>query len=645
MALAGCLSCACADDKSKAIPADGGMDGGTDGATDGGVEGGALAPLDPHVIPQFEDPLVVPPAMPPERTSFGVTEYEIAARQFQQQILPKGMPETTVWGYGRASDPSTFHTPSFTFEVRTRQTVHVKWINGLVDPSGHHLKHLLPVDPTLHWANPAGPPDSHGMGLSYEGPVPIVTHVHGGHVQSGSDGNPEAWYLPAATDIPSSYSTRGTYYGSVTEVGNGAALFEYPNDVRASTLWYHDHALGITRLNVYAGLAGFWILRDQEEDDLRLPGPAPQIGDAAGTRYYEIPIAIQDRSFHVDGSLAYPAHRSDFDGYTGPFDPETSVHPIWNPEVFGTVMVVNGRAWPYLDVEPRLYRFRLLNGCNARTLRLKFNREIDFHRIGAEGGLLSGAPVAQHEILMMPGERADVIVDFRAFPPGDVFTLINTGPDEPYQGPKAVQEPADPSTTGRVLQLHVVAATGAGTSGTIPSTLPPVTPLETTLAPRDLTLNEQVYLPDDIPVEAQLGTAKDGPLEWDSVTTEKPTMGDTEIWRLINLTADAHPIHLHLVMFRVLDRTPFDAEAYQAAQRSFLSGAGVQPRVEDYVTAPPVPANPWESGLKDTVIANPGEVTRIISNFDIAGRYVWHCHILEHEDNEMMRTYEVLPRP
>jgi FtsP/CotA-like multicopper oxidase with cupredoxin domain len=276
---------------------------------------------------------------------------------------------------------------------------------------------------------------------------------------------------------------------------------------------------------------------------------------------------------------------------------------------------------------------------------LKFDRQLAFHRIGNEGGLLSGSPVEQQELLMAPGERADVIVDLVSLSAGDSFTLLNTGPDEPYQGPKASQEPADPETTGRVMQFRVIAATSEGTPGAIPSTLPSVPAFTTSLPPRDLTLNEKAFLPLDIPVEAQLGTAKDGPLEWNAETTEKPLVGSTEIWRIANLTADAHPIHLHLVMFQVLDRTPFDADAYRQAQRDYLDGGAAQPKIEDYMTGSSAAPDPWESGQKDTVIANPGEVTRIIATFDIAGRYLWHCHILEHEDNEMMRTFEVLPLP
>jgi spore coat protein A, manganese oxidase len=615
--------------------------------------------LDPAMVPKYAQPLLVPPVMAPTGTSGNITEYQIAARQFHEQVLPPGMPATTVWGYGRFGDPlpdtgqpSSFNFPALTIEARVNQPIRVKWINGLMDDQGHFLHHLLPLDQTIHWANPPGPPDAMGNSRDpYLGPVPLATHVHGAHVESVSDGHPESWFLPDAKDIPPGYSRTGTRYGTVQASETGSAVFEYANDQRATTLWYHDHALGMTRANVYAGLAGFFLLRDNAEDALGLPGPAPKLGDPPGMHYFELPVVIQDRMFQADGSLYYPDSRAFFDGYTGPTAPDSPVPPVWNPEFFGNTMVVNGRAWPYLDVEPRLYRLRLLNGCNSRTLILALNRDgMVFHRIGNEGGLLPGAPVAQDRMLLAPAERADVILDFSGFQVGDEIVLLNYGPDEPFQGfhKDPPQAPADPATTGQVLKFRIVAPSGQGTPGAIPAALPGVQPLHTALAPRDVTLNE---IADnvggdlgEIPVKALLGTADAGPLSWDAPTTEKPKVGDTEIWRIINLTEDAHPIHLHLVQFQVLDRTPFDAEAYKEAQQKFLSGEGAKPALENFFTGPPESPRPEEAGFKETVIADPGYVTRFIANFDKVGTYVWHCHIIEHEDNEMMRTLEVVAR-
>jgi len=611
--------------------------------------------LNPTSIPKFVEPLVIPPVMQPVSQG-DVTEYAIAVRQFQQQVLPQALPKTTVWGYGRLGDPlpgdgaaSTFNFPAFTVEARTNERVRVSWVNQLVDdpasPTPHYLPHLLPVDQTLHWANPG--PKGILDPSPYTGPIPIVTHLHGSHVASHSDGGPEAWYMPIASDMPAGYTVHGPNYASVSEAPSDTAVFEYANDQRATTLWYHDHALGITRLNVYAGLAGFWLLRDEVEDALNLPGPAPKLNDPPGTKYYEIPLAIQDRSFNVDGSLFYPDSRELFDEYRGPYLPDTPVPPIWNPEFFGDTIVVNGRTWPYLEVEPRLYRLRLLNGTNARYLLLKFEQPIEFNQIGNEGGLLPDKPVVQDQLLMAPAERADVIVDFSKFKPGDEIVLLNLGPDSPFGSlPIDPANVADPETTGKVMQFRVVELAKEGNAGVIPQQLPPIEKLSTSLPDRDVTLNEMAYMPLDIPVEANLGTGREGRLKFADPITENPMLGDTEAWRIINLTADAHPIHLHLVAFQVVVRIPFDKEAYLEAQQEYLGAKeGDPPDPLAYTTGDPEPPAAWEAGWKDTVSAPPDYITRIIATFDLPGLYVWHCHILEHEDNEMMRPFYVGKMP
>ena len=400
---------------------------------------------------KYRAPLIVPPAMPrtarmPQRGGRPVDYYEIAVRQFTQQVLPPGEPTTTVWSYGSPAHPGSFNYPAFTIESKWRSPVRVRWINDLKDPvSGNFLPHLLPVDPTLHWANPPGGVDgrdSHPMFVEtpgpYAGPVPIVTHLHGGvDVPQESDGFAEAWYLPDATNIPPGYARTGSYYEpfrSSSHVGEtwrpGDAVFQYPNDQQASTLWYHDHTLGMTRLNVYAGPAGFYLLRGGPSDAVGgvLPGPAPKLGDPPGTRYYEIPLAIQDRSFNDDGSLFYPDSREFFDEFSGPYIPTSDIAPIWNPEFFGNTMVVNGRTWPYLEVERRRYRFRVLNGCNSRFLILRLSNGLSIWQIGTEGGFLR-APVEVNELLLAPAERADVIVDFSSLAPGTEVVLENLAPD------------------------------------------------------------------------------------------------------------------------------------------------------------------------------------------------------------------------
>jgi bilirubin oxidase len=341
-------------------------------------EGRALAAipggtLDPTDITKYALPLIIPPAMPRSsgpRPRANVDYYEIAVRQFEQQILPPPYDRTTVWSYGSVNHPGTFNYPAFTIEAANDRAVRVKWINDLIDARGNFLPHLLPVDPTLHWANPPGGQGGRDMRPTitttpdpYTGPVPIVTHLHGGeNTPQDSDGYAEAWYLPAARNIPGGYARFGTWYlpfkaEAQARMGQGwplgSAVFQYENDQRATTLWYHDHTLGMTRLNVYAGPAGFYLIRGGADDVPAgtLPGPAPAPGDPPGTRYYEIPIAIQDRSFNADGSLFYPDTREFFDEFPGPYIPGSDVPPIWNPEFFGNAMVVNGRTWPHLEVE------------------------------------------------------------------------------------------------------------------------------------------------------------------------------------------------------------------------------------------------------------------------------------------------------
>jgi spore coat protein A, manganese oxidase len=416
----------------------------------------------------------------------------------------------------------------------------------------------------------------------------------------------------------------------------GDAVFEYPNDQPATTLWYHDHTLGLTRVNVYAGLAGFYLLRGGPgslPNDV-LPGPAPRLGDPRRQRYYELPLAIQDRSFNRDGSLFYPGSREFFDDFAGPYRPDSDVPPIWNPEFFGDAMIVNGRTWPLLRVEPRRYRFRLLNGCNSRFLILKIaahprrrpaEAALPMWMIGSDGGFLR-APVELDQVLLGPAERADTIVDFTGLRPGTELYLVNLGPDEPFGELTEPPEPfAEPRTTGQVMKFRVVPLHSHDTT-TPPDllTLPALGGLGGASLTRRLSLNEQAsVLPFGGPVEAKLGIVDDSgavALDFDDPMTENPALGATEIWELHNFTEDAHPIHLHLVQFMVVDRRAMDGGPARGPE-------------------------PSEDGFKDTVIAYPGQITRVKAQFDRSGRYTWHCHILEHEDNEMMRPFHVGPMP
>lgn len=641
--------------------------------------------LDPGNVDKYVLPLVKPPAMPLSKGSNkNKDKYKIAVRQFQQRILSPPHPVTTVWSYGNVDFPGTvaeggtFNYPAFTIEAIADKTTQVIWQNELVDAMGNYLPHILPVDQTLHWGNPPGGlagRDKRGLNPEpYLGPVPLVTHVHGAHTTEDSDGYAEAWYLPNANNIPAGYATTGTFFDYFNEKyghnwSPGTASFKYPNDQPATTLWYHDHALGMTRLNVYAGPAGFWLIRGGPYDK-ELGYVAPGVGDSPLGEYTEIPIVIQDRSFNADGSLFYPDNRAFFEGLNVPstvpfldipYIPDlgcdgliSDVSPIWNPEFFGNMMVTNGFTWPTLDVEQRRYRFRFLNGCNSRFLVLKmtttprmdndaFNTpEYPFWQIGADQGFLPASVELDH-LLMAPAERADVIVDFTNIPVGTEVYLVNDGPDAPFGG-ISLEDLSHWESTGQVMQFVVKASTSPDLTKP-PDQLVDL-PVPAPLGPEDLTravsLNEEesasiratedddgnVVFDCDTgevfgPTSALLGTLNpDGsgnPLLWMDAITENPALGSTEIWEIHNFTEDAHPIHIHLIKFAVVKR---------------VSDAGIESGPES-----------WETGFKDTVIAYPGEVTQVKMKFDLEGFYVWHCHIVEHEDNEMMRPYHVGPIP
>jgi spore coat protein A len=462
-----------------------------------------------------------------------------------RQVLHQDLGQTVVWGYNG-------HYPGPTLEVQRDQPVRVRWLNRL--PPSHRLF----VDHCLHG------PKSYRDGRTHPQPRAVV-HLHGGHVSPESDGYPEATLLPGES-----------------------ATYEYPNRQNASTLWYHDHALGITRLNVYMGLAGLYVIRDASEPVLNLPrGP------------FEVPILIQDRSFAGDGSLRYPER--------------------WEEEFFGPTILVNSRVWPYLEVRPRKYRLRIVNGSNARTYTLALDSGQSFYQIGSDGGFLP-QPVEVREITLTAGERADVIVDFSKRT-GEVH-MVNSAP-APFPG--AVGK----GVIREIMQFRVRGPSGDDSS--LPARLEalPRTREEFAVKLRQFNLD----MVDENPKCTQPGIRwLINGLGWDDVT-EYPELGTTEIWSFFNLSAEVHPIHLHLVQFQILDRQKLRPDPARAGFFLPLTLPGTQAAAPD----------PNEAGWKDTFRSMPGEVTRIIARFaDFVGKYPYHCHILEHEDHEMMRQFQVV---
>ena len=531
--------------------------------------GGSLA--------RFVDALPIPGVMSPSGTLDGVPLFKVVMRQFKQK-LHRDLPRTTLWGYNGLY-------PGATFEARQGSPIAVRWTNELP------THHMLPIDFTLHGDEPGTPE------------VRTVVHLHGAKVLPESDGYPEAWFT-------NGFARTGPFFETKT--------YHYPNDQPATTLWYHDHALGSTRLNVYTGLAGFYLIRNPVEDDLELP-----------RGQYEIPLVIQDRFLNADGFLLYPV--VDTGG-----DPDPRVPPVWIPEFFGDTVLVNGKVWPYLEVEPRKYRFRILNGSNARFYRLTLNESTSggtslgrpgpaFFQIGTDGGLLP-SPVRLTDILIAPGERFDVVIDFRGV--DGKFFVLNNDANAPFPDGEDVI-PTD------VMLFKVTKPLQGRDTSSLPRSLAAVPSLRPSSAvkTRDLVLSELDSAdPFDNPIVAFINAP------WADPVTETPKAGSVEIWRLINTTGDAHPIHLHLVQFQILDRQAFDTTQYPG--RLVFTGSRVQaPRNE-------------RPAFKDTVKALPGEVTRIIARFDLPSgtpvsrgerfRYVFHCHILEHEDNDMMRPYDVV---
>ncbi|GGD23068.1 spore coat protein A [Pontibacillus salipaludis] len=504
------------------------------------------------MLEKFVDELPIIDEILPIRSYHQAPFYEVTMRETYQK-LHRDLPPTKVWGYNGQYPGPTFH-------VQRNQTVHVLWKNELPK------KHFLPIDTTVHGAGNDVPE------------VRTVVHLHGGITPDTSDGYPEAWFTNGFQEV-------GPYFTH--------QLYTYPNRQQGTTLWYHDHAVGITRLNIYAGLAGMYIIHDPAETYLNLP-KAP----------YDLPLLIQDRSFNPDGSLYYPSQ---------PNPPVPNVNPSVVPEFLGDTVLVNGKVWPFMNVEPRRYRFRILNGSNARIYRLSLSNGLSFIQIGTDQGLLE-QPILVPELLLAPAERADVIIDFsNGF---QQSIVMENNPEPPFP-------PGDPNPEGPVMEFRVNKPLTCPDTSSIPAHLAAIPKLLTYQKNRNLLLNMR---PDPYGREIHLLDNR----VWADSVSEIPSLGNTEIWTLINISNATHPIHLHLVQFQIVDRQPFDADIYKKDGRIVPTGPRTLPDLN-------------ERGWKDTVRANPHEITRIIMTFGpYPGLFVWHCHILEHEDYEMMRPYYIV---
>jgi len=543
-----------------------------------------------HNLEKWVDEVPRPGVIEPTGTKDGQPHYEVEMREFEQKIH-RDLPTTTVWGYDG-------QFPGPTIEAQQGEPIYVQWQNKLPDD------HLLPEDSTIH--SNIIPYDSPG--------TRVVTHLHGGNIEAPSDGDPQAWFTRDFQETGPAFEKENYYY---------------VNDQPPATLWYHDHSLGITRLNVYAGLAGFYLLRSDHEQDLDLPGDE-----------YEIPLVLQDRSFNEDGSLYYPTAVPDEQGSGDGSYPEQSIVPRF----YGDTSVVNGKAWPRLSVEPRKYRFRILNGANSRFYNLKVlsydgqsgetgSGGPPFIQIGNDGGLLSEPVTVADRLEIGSSQRADVVVDFTEYA-GETFLLHNNAPAM-YRG-AAGAEQDDSEPLSEVMLFDVSDSASEQETSQIPSRLTevPTIPVESADTERYLTLAVQA---DDYgrPLHL-LGTEEEpGGLRLTDPVTEEPTLGDTEIWSLANFTGMSHPIHLHLVHFQVLGRQ--SVGDYDPDEND------IDP---DVLEAP----EPYELGWNDVVTVDPGEVVHVITHFgeyeglfnDQRGDYMWHCHMIEHEDHDMMRTFRVL---
>ncbi len=697
-------------------------------ATAAVAHGQQAAPLPGSMIPQFAQALPLLDLNPQSTTGvpvvLGQTDFILNMHTFKAKMLPVGtitpgvQPETWTFGYrfNQPSAPGLVETAVGPAVVAVRGTpIQIRYVNNLIasDTTIHWREW---TDQSLHSAfNQAvgQPMPTPGNPNHYTGPVLAVPHLHGGEVPAVIDGGPEAWFTsnqPGTTAITvlqgPAYYTRPGVSASVNE-----AVYRYPNTQEAAPIWFHDHLLGGTRLNAtYSGLAGAYPIIDP---NLNLPTGLDPVG--LGGRL-SIPLVIQDRMFDINGQLFFP---------NVGINPE---HPYWVPEFVGDTIIVNGKVWPFLNVDQQRYRFYIINGSNSRPYEMFLQDVVSGVKgprmwvIATDGGYLDNpilidpnAPSGgtQKALTMMPGERYEIIVDFAdpvwqaLLPQPATFPrnliLRNTA--------ATVNGSPKPKLDGRIMQFSVSANTPTDTSYNPASLIPirsgtqklkrlPGTPLGPAITNqnvqkiRQLTLNE-IEGPGG-PLEVLVNNSKWNGLRADGTTpingsvlvkgnyiTEFPNEGDTEVWEIVNLTADDHPIHLHGVLFQIVNRQPFNVSRFNTAYAAAFGGVfipefgpplsyapstasggkyGGNPNVNPYLLDGVKPPLNYEQGWKDTVIMPSRHVTRIVARFApdayndnnpffpynpsaANGYYVWHCHITDHEDNEMMRPYQDVPNP
>jgi spore coat protein A len=661
---------------------------------------GAAPPPPRPATPMFVDPLpvigsgvdVIDATDPRADTdgddgtfSFGLDEV-VGSHRFSSQLTGA----TPSFGYVRqGTTPSDVYLGPLVVAKRD-VPVAMTVTNKLTSPNGLRPDGT-PIHPYAAWMDPTLPGYDGGLDRYA---AKAAVHLHGGHVPPADDGGPMDWFRPAGidtTEFPPSTSPDGypdPYHDDYAD-GTGSFTYRYPNDQQAATLWYHDHGLGSTRFTPAAGLAGGYLIRDEFDTGVPATGVAGGPSELGlPTVPYEQPLVLQDKAFaDPSGAIAYP-------------EMTTAAHPTWAPEAFGDVAVINGTAWPRYDVDRGVYRFHIVNGANARVFRLSLfdlttgsiSTAAPMYQIGDDGGMLNAPVRISKDLVVAPGQRVDLLVDFSQAPPNRRYELRNSAPT-PY--PDGKRQGLNAVALTKVMQF--VVGTGTGGTTTVPAVLrdgQQITvpgPDGTTrsferaaalepapsagLPRRNVFLNEVLdpagaptaVLLNNLPFEEDEGVMRD-------TLIPDPAVDTAEVWQIVNTTVDAHPVHLHLVQFRVLDRQMMDTRGYLAAVNPALpfaeGGTGVlgnaqpgtdgNPSPDAFLRGPRRAPATDEQGWMDTVVANPGEVLRIVVPFggseaesmapfappytaSRTGTYVWHCHILEHEENDMMQPYVVRP--